>query len=282
MSGHSTPTDNRGDSEDLLQTVAEPLHQLLKRQLDERSTFVEQPAPSPPSARAEPEPFRPWDRQPLALLTILDDGQVNQGEKIRLRTSSLILGRSSGDVRIPFDPDMSAEHAELRCRIHEGRFQWYLLDKKSRNGTFVRAYRASLYRDTDLILGGRLYRFTLRRHEDDEQDSEALQTRAYQVPSAGRDACLTELGQRASARTYSVSAPEARLGSDPSCDIVIESDRYLSGEHVRFYQDATRRWMLEDLKSRNGVWVRVRRLRVDNTIDFQLGQQRFRFEPRIG
>ena len=79
-----------------------------------------------------------------------------------------------------------------------------------------------------------------------------------------------------------MTGPQARLGSDPSCDIVIASDRYLSREHVRFYQDATGRWMLEDLKSRNGVWVRVRRLRVENTIDFQLGQQRFRFEPRLG
>ena len=283
VSRHSAPMGNQGESQDLLQTVSEPLHQWLQRQADERSTFVEQPAVLDKGAPAEPEPFRPWDRQPLALLTILDDGHSDRGEEIRIRSSSVVIGRSKGDIRIPFDPDISSEHAELRCRLRDGHYRWHLLDRKSRNGTFVRAYRASLHRDTDLILGGRLYRFRPGLQEDENEDPEVLRTRAYEFSHGERGAELVELGRlNETGKKYSVAGAEARLGSDSSCDIVIEGDPYLSKVHVRFYQDDTRRWMLEDLKSRNGVWVRIRRLRVDNMIEFQLGQQRFRFEPRLG
>ena len=127
--------------------------------------------------------FRPTNRQPLALLTILDDGSRDDGETIRIRDARVSIGREEGDLTLPFDPDISRQHAELRCQQQKGRFRWYLIDKKSTNGTFVRAFRASLSKESELIIGGRRYLFQLPEPGQEATETKALQTQAYRAPS---------------------------------------------------------------------------------------------------
>ena len=274
-----------GESSDILQTAAEPLQQLLKRQAASSRSGSDGPrASETPTIRSRLR-FRPVGRQPLAILTILDDGQRERGEEVRIRRSSVVIGRTKGDVRIPFDLDISSTHAELRCRVQNGRHRWYLIDKTSRNGTFVRAFRASLFRDTELILGGRRYQFQLPKCRELD-DAEPLRTQAYQAPSKAEIdrfvPRLIEQGipeeQRA---TYAVNGAESKLGTDGHCPISIADDPFLSPQHARFYMDHRRRWMIEDLKSTNGIWIRIRQLPLEHTAEFQLGQQRFRFQPAV-
>ena len=61
--------------------------------------------------------FRPRQRPSMALLTIYDDGR-DDGEEIRVRRESTVIGRGQGDVVIPHDDRMSGKHAEIR-RVHE-------------------------------------------------------------------------------------------------------------------------------------------------------------------
>jgi pSer/pThr/pTyr-binding forkhead associated (FHA) protein len=44
------------------------------------------------------------------------------------------------------------------------------------------------------------------------------------------------------------------IGRSETCGIVLD-DRQVSGHHARIYQDPFDRWIVEDLQSRNGVWV---------------------------
>jgi hypothetical protein len=37
--------------------------------------------------------------------------------------------------------------------------------------------------------------------------------------------------------------------------------------------------MIDDQKSLNGVWIRIKKFAMDKPAEFQLGQQRFRFQP---
>ncbi len=277
-----TPRNARDTDEPIIQTVAEPLQQFLQKKAVPQSPSTNSQSSETSQVRA----FRPTNRQPLAMLTILDDGSREAGETIRLRDSKFTIGREKGDLIIPFDGDISGHHAELRCQKQKGRFRWYLIDRKSTNGTFVRAFRASLSRESELILGGRRYLFHLPQPGNEAMETAALQTQAYRAPTRTMleqfVPRLTETGVlEENARSYSIGGNEIYLGGDPRCQIAIEDDPFISPKHARFYQDETERWMIEDQKSLNGVWIRIKKFAMDKQAEFQLGQQRFRFQPSV-
>jgi hypothetical protein len=60
-----------------------------------------------------PPLFRPTLRPPTPILTICDDGSED-GELIRIRKDSFVIGRTEGDLLIPHDSQISGRHAELR------------------------------------------------------------------------------------------------------------------------------------------------------------------------
>ncbi|XZE56100.1 FHA domain-containing protein [Planctomycetaceae bacterium SH139] len=270
------------EEEPVIQTVAEPLQQYLQKQAAHPSA----PANKETTAQSpQVRVFRPIHRQPLAMLTILDDGSREEGEAIRIRDSRFTIGREKGELTVPFDSDISSSHAELRCQKQKGRYRWYLIDRKSTNGTFVRAFRASLSRESELILGGRRYLFQLPEPGNEAVETEALQTQAYRAPSRTMleqfVPRLTETGvPEENAQTFSIGG-ETFLGADQRCQITIDSDPFIGPRHARFYQNETERWMIEDQKSVNGVWIRVKRFAMDKQTEFQLGQQRFRFQPEV-
>ena len=68
---------------------------------------------------------------------VLDDGD-DEGETIRIRRESFIIGRVQGDLVIPHDGNISGRHAEVLRRLEAGRWHWYLRNLQSTNGTFVR------------------------------------------------------------------------------------------------------------------------------------------------
>src|SRR5689334_8946084 len=94
--------------------------------------------PAATATSAPAEPFRPLERPPMALLTVIDDGD-DSGETVRIRSSSFVIGRVEGDLVIPHDGGISGRHAEIVRRPEGGQFRWYLRDLQSTNGTFVRA-----------------------------------------------------------------------------------------------------------------------------------------------
>ena len=226
-------------------------------------------------------PFRPINRQPLAKLTILNDGS-NEGEEVFVRKSQLVIGRAEGDVTLPFDSDMSKRHAELRCVNQNGKYRWYLYDLSSTNGTFLRGFKGSLYRETELILGSHRYLFQL---PPKSKHTDALRTHLYMSPTEKQSgqsfSQLVETGTGVEdAIRFSILGTEALFGSGLDCDMKV-ADPFLSPVHARFYQDKLGRWVVEDQKSLNGVWLRIRKTALDTTAEFQLGEQRFRFEPEV-
>ena len=115
--------------------------------------------------------------------------------------------------------------------------------------------------------------------------SKILQTNLYQSPakilSAQEHPRLTEIGTSSDAATeYTIRDQDINFGSSPECRMAVPEDQYLSPVHARFFQDGLGRWMIEDQKSLNGVWLRARKTALDGPAEFQLGQQRFRFNPK--
>jgi hypothetical protein len=109
-------------------------------------------------ATGDTTPFRPQRRPPIALLCIFDD-QDQDGEWVRLRGDTAIIGRTEGDITIPHDNMMSSRHAELARRVEGGRTRWHLTDLQSTNGTFVRVASALLKHNQELLLGSCRFRF---------------------------------------------------------------------------------------------------------------------------
>lgn len=281
----------------VLQTVSEPLHQKLQIQLREQSAAdpsKPRQVDTPPATAAVEIPgrslvdrtlaYRPPSRQPLALLTVLDDGLAS-GEVVRIRQERFVIGREEGDVRIPFDMAMSRQHAELSCHFNEGQCRWVFKDLKSTNGCFIRVFRARLSADTELAIGSRRYLFKLNAEAPASSPASPRGTIGYgksnghATSTAG--ACLVEVVTNgALSRTIRIERQRVKLGADPQrCEAIVDQDPYVNPVHAEIYHDGRGQWMIDDLKSRNGVWIRVKQITLAQQAEFQLGQQRFLFQP---
>ena len=272
------------DDNPIQQTVSEPLQQLLlqRRANNVRDTQVTDQLPE---RENQPTRFRPVRRPPMALLTILDDGSDTDGELVRLRTTKFTLGRAGCDVNIPFDPDLSGVHATLECVHQRGEYRWFLIDQASTNGTFLRAYKARPKHGAELIIGSRRYDFQTSTSANNPVKADPEQTITYVKPSPDEAQSaiprLVEVtGTDSPGTILRLNKESVTIGQAGSCDIRIEDDPLVSPLHVKFTKDQQRRWLLEDQKSVNGVWIRITRIALAHQAEFQLGQQRFVFEVR--
>ena len=214
-------------------------------------------APATPGTAAggpEAEPYRPILRRQLALLHVIDDGR-DDGETIRLRSDSLLIGRTDGDVTIPHDITMSTRHALLEYAGDH----WNLSDVGSTGGTFVRVLSARLHDGSCLQLGATRFRFDAVDGEEPylvELQPEGDGTRH---PCRGR---LTTIGR-------------AGMGGD--IGIV---DPFVSPLHADVRPSAGG-WRIEN-RGLNGLWVRITGpIKLVHPAQFQCGEQRFVFVPLV-
>jgi len=230
--------------------------------------------------------YRPVLRPPTARLCILDDGSRDDGEWVRLRAERVVIGRTEGQVRVEHDGLMSSKHAELiRDRTPAG-YRWTLADLGSTNGTFVRVSKTEVRHKNEFVVGSGRYRF-----ECPESPCEATVTalpadRAggtlnwQGAPLTSRSPSVVELmkGEHVGQRVM-LTEDEYWIGRDASCCRIPRSDDHLAAPlHARLYRDDHGRWHVESRRSLNGVWLRVDRIHMATSCQFQLGEQRFQFK----
>jgi pSer/pThr/pTyr-binding forkhead associated (FHA) protein len=261
----------------------EEVRQALRRYRPESPQIPAPPALAPlPVAPADDGPplYRPTCRPPMPLLTVLDDG-VEEGEAIRIRQEQFVIGRTEGDLMIAHDVQMSSRHAQLQRKLHKDKRRWVLTDLGSTNGTYVRVGHALLEHGQEFILGRTRLRFENKSDEaaapDMPTDQVAQTTRPW--PSGLErhlaPAIVELLGERTGSRVI-VSGREAWLGKDAvHCRIVLRDDPFASARHARIRLDDEGRWLIENNKSLNGVWLRVDRIVLKGTCYFLLGEQQF-------
>jgi pSer/pThr/pTyr-binding forkhead associated (FHA) protein len=241
----------------------------------ERTPTLLEPVRAPGPTRIEQArasqdatPFRPVRRPPMALLCIMDDGD-DDGEWVRLRKDKLVIGRTHGDVRIPHETMMSGQHAEIsRQAVGQG-FRWYLIDLQSTNGSFVRAARMILTNGTEFMIGSGLFRFDAGQAAGTTEINIAENAAAAVLPS------LVQVTAQGLGRRFLLNAADNWIGRDAArCSVALE-DPLLNARHARLCRDAQGQWALENAGSRNGVWLRIKRVPVERSCLFQLGEQRF-------
>ena len=262
----------------------EEVQQALRRYRPAPRVAAAPPAPLPASAPApaddSPPPFRPTQRPPLAVLTVFDDG-VDSGETIRIRQDQFVIGRTEGDLLIAHDAQMSGRHAELLRKLHKDRHRWVLSDLGSTNGTFVRVGHALLQHGQEFILGRTRYRFENNSAQaaTDAQPASTNPntTRPWPAgPERELVPAVVELLGQASGSRVRVTGGELWLGKDAGhCQVVLRDDLFASARHARIRLDDEGRWLIENNKSVNGVWLRIDRLALKGTCHFLLGEQQF-------
>jgi pSer/pThr/pTyr-binding forkhead associated (FHA) protein len=229
-------------------------------------------------APEDDQDFRPSLRPPVPVLTVLDDGSLEEGEDVRLRRERFSIGRTSGDVQLPNDPSISGAHAEIRRTEWKGGFQWHLNDLESVNGTFVRCVRAVLHENAILILGAR--RFRLRNplkpksvptvgHQTNLMDGMHIPETVWPV--------LAEASTKPGAMAFSLRSDRLLIGrAGGGADIQLD-DPLLANRHAELKRLRDGTWMISAETTRNGIWVSVTAVGLTPFCFFRCGEQRFRF-----
>lgn len=187
---------------------------------------------------------------------ILVRGNSQFGNQWRLQSGETVIGRSDGMVLFPDDEALAPRHARL---VFKGADLW-LEPEPTKNGAFLRLREpVSLQAGDEFVVGAQ----RLRLMRDDER-------------SNGVGATTDANGTRLLGSMVKPTPPIAllRVSSDPRfqevyfraqrlltigrvhCDVNFANDGFVSERHAQLTNVGTH-VVLEDLKSRNGTYVRV-------------------------
>jgi len=226
---------------------------------------------------ASEETYRPVFRPAVPILTVIDDGSIDDGEQIRIRKDCFVIGRSSGDLTIPNDTTMSSRHAEIRLTTRRGQREWTLHNLESVNGTFVRVGAAALASDTIVLLGSR--RFRLEKAAAVASESPGNDTlRIDQPADSVRDwPTLVESSGKPNCLRFPLQTPQVTIGhKGGSCHIQLD-DPLVAAFHAELIADSSGGWKLIGKTTQNGVWVNTPATTLTSYCFFQCGEQRFKF-----
>jgi pSer/pThr/pTyr-binding forkhead associated (FHA) protein len=190
------------------------------------------------------------------------------------------IGRGTCDLSYPNDALLSQRHASLSKR--EGKL--VLKDLASQNGTFVRQRADSELAPGDVfVLGRELFRFVTQRMDENSPSvmGTVVMAGAPKLQPGPITAKLEHIQLSGEViKEYSLEKPETTIGRTTG-DLIFSEDPYMSGTHARIVAQPGR-FILQDLKSRNGIY---RRLRDTTTLqdgdEFFLGEERFRVDVKV-
>jgi len=207
-------------------------------------------------------PWRPTRRPPIGLLHVVDDGR-DTGETVRLRSDTLVVGRSTGGVTIHHDPHLEESHARLDRLPGDG---WLLTDLGSRDGTWVRVTTARLRHGTRIQLGATRLLF---------RDRGEGQAEFVPLGDGGGEAALP-----CPCPPFVVCRTDVTMVASPAGEAVATiaiDDPFVSPIHAEVTA-GRRGWRITN-RGLNGLWLRLESpLRLDTTSQFQCGDQRFVLE----
>jgi pSer/pThr/pTyr-binding forkhead associated (FHA) protein len=154
-----------------------------------------------------------------------------------------------------------------------------LKDLNSQNGSFIRQRQDTELKSGDIFLLGReLFRFVTEGASDSVNQGSAEGTMVWSVPklqNAPVNARLEHIKLNGEVvADFRLDRPEISLGRTTG-DLVFKDDPYMSGAHARIFAQSGR-FILQDLRSRNGVYRRVREetMLLDGD-EFFMGEQLF-------
>lgn len=257
-------------TQEMSPTQAEALHKLV-----EESTDPEQDVSPDRTAELhftgavpKPEPGLP------RLVEVTGDG--GGGREWEVEELPFDVGRTSGQLILEDDPYLCERHA----RILESERGFQVRDVSALNGVFVKVSEPEPIIDGDLILIGD----TLLRFEAVDPQAETLEpaveqgVRYFGTPQRSPWARLRVLTEAGTGReVFYLFGDRAELGGGPA-DVSLLADGGLAPAHASLRLDEDR-YLLEDLGSSSGTFLKVRGARVLRSGDvLRIGRRVLRFE----
>ncbi len=208
------------------------------------------------------------------------DGSIGKTVPVIKET---VIGRENCDLTYAQDMLLSPRHASVSIR--DGKLM--LKDLTSQNGSFIRQRQDSELSPGDVFLLGReLFRFvTQSLEESGNKDQPVEGTMVWSVPKLQKGPLTSKLehiklnGEVVA--EFKLDKPETTLGRTTG-DLVFKDDPYMSGTHARIVAQPGR-FLLQDLRSRNGVYRRVRsEIELIDGDEFFMGEQLFHVDLKSG
>ena len=195
-------------------------------------------------------------------------------------TKETLIGRENCDLNYPEDTLLSPRHASVALR--EGKF--VLKDLGSQKGTFIRQRQDSELIPGDVFLLGReLFRFNTQSLDESlNKETETTEgTVMWTVPKLQKGPLTAKLEHISLngeiVAEYKLDKPETTVGRTTG-DLIFKDDPYMSGTHARIVAQPGR-FLLQDLRSRNGVYRRIRtEVELADGDEFFMGEQLFHAE----
>lgn len=211
------------------------------------------------------------------LIEVNPDGSTGKSAVVVRQT---FIGRGNSDLNYPDDVLLSPRHASVEVR--EGKL--LLKDQGSQNGTYLKQRQDSELTPGDVFLLGReLFRFTTQSLDENPNQQVAGKSTQTQMgaPKLQRGPVTAKLVRIQLSgeilEEFRLEKPEITIGRTNG-DLVFKDDPYMSGTHARILAQPGR-FVLQDLKSRNGVYRRIQaEAELRNGDEFFLGEHLFRVE----
>jgi len=209
------------------------------------------------------------------VIEVRPDGSAGRTVEIQGET---FIGRLGCQLSYPQDPLLAERHASLIIR--EGRL--FLRDHDRQHGAYLKQRQDTELVHGDVFLLGRdLFRFTLQSLDSAASPSGSPQG-TYALMGAPKlqrgpmTARLEHIDLNGNViEEYSLEKPETTVGRKTG-DIVFKNDPFMSGLHARIVAQPGR-FMLQDLKSKNGIYRRIRdEAELKDSDEFFVGEQLFR------
>lgn len=241
-------------------------------------TAAAKPA-APPAAPPRPAPLPTGEgthvftglrvpRIESSIIEIKSDGTTGKVTRLIKET---FIGRAGCDVTYANDMLLSPRHAALSVR----ECKLYLRDLSSQNGTYIKQRQDTELAPGDVFLIGREI-FRIRTQELANDQGTQVVAGAPKLQRGPVTAKLERIQLSGEViEEYSLDKPEITLGRTKG-DLIFKNDPFMSGTHARILVQPGR-FVLQDLKSRNGVYRKIRNeVELKDGDEFFLGEQLFR------
>jgi pSer/pThr/pTyr-binding forkhead associated (FHA) protein len=230
-------------------------------------------APAPAAAAGSRTQFFGAMQVPGKAKLILIKGEGLDGVSYHLNATEHVAGRLQGVILFPEDPLMSPSHANF---FYKDAKLW-LRDESSVNGVFIRIREpVDLMHQDHFLVGEQLLRFeTCEDTGPQVDDAGTFYYSSPKRPSAFRLVQILRGGDVG--LSYRARGEAVSLGREGN-DIDFPTDQFISGRHAQV-QALGNRFVLSDIGSKNGTFVRLSKERALNHGDYVfIGQQLLRVE----
>lgn len=197
-------------------------------------------------------------------------------------TKEILIGRGNCDASYPSDALLSPRHASLAIR--QGKL--ILKDQESQNGSFVKLRQETELKPGDVFLLGReLFRFVTQSLREAPAEASPQETVVMKgTPKLQRGPITAKLEHiqltGEVSEEFPLDKPQTSLGRT-NADLVFKNDPYMSATHARIVAQPGR-FILQDLKSTNGIYRRIRgEAELADGDEFFVGEQRFRVAIKV-